>query len=119
MKITASLQSNVTKRLDALKIKNARRAARTTAQRKHNSELADAMRAIIARPVENRAPVAVRADVSVLTNQLGGYDPLASPEERARQLAALPRGGNIDEDTSRRQADELDAIFGIKPEDKQ
>lgn len=54
--------------------------------------------------------------------QLGEYDPRATPEERALALERMrkPDGGEIgiDESTSKRQADELDAIFGVKPEDK-
>ena len=118
MKVAQSLQISVEHKLRAQRTKNARRASKTAIRRKADKDIADAVRNVLhGKPVVE--PVRKTVEMNVLQAQLHGYDPNAPIEERERQLAFIKANdGNIDAETSKRQADELDDIFGTRPEDK-
>lgn len=112
-KVVLSLGITIARKLTTLQSQNARRSARQNAKHKFNREMAEGLRALLKQQQEPAQQIAVaKPDVNVLLAQLGTYDPLAPKAERDAVI-----GGGIDSATSKRQADELDAIFGIKPEE--
>src|ERR1700744_1594967 len=92
-KVVVSLKSDVERKLLHLQRKNARRAEKTRLRNNANRDIAEIMRHVVGAGKPTRT-AKVLSDISMLTDKLGGYDPLASPEVRAQQLAALPKASD-------------------------
>jgi hypothetical protein len=114
-KVVLSLNTTIERKLVTMRSQNARRSKRQHERQATNKQLADAFRAVTS---QRAAPVAetVSPAINPLLAQLGTYNPLAPKEQRDHMLHEITAG--IDTATSKRQADELDTIFGVKPDDR-